>query len=219
MLKEWFAVDPAQDGEFWALNLMKYRPIADYSDGRETTITGMEADDLYNPVGPLEAIGAMIAFGANVTDQLDGTPAYDRVAIVRYPSRAGFFDMQRREDFQALHEHKDAGMEFTIVMSCLPESHHPDNADAEGSLLLRVRRHAQGTAPAADPEGFTPLVRFSVEGAMIGDGSTWDEALFDIVSDEALASLSSDGLDGQVAVVLDTPIYDSLLESIETASV
>ena len=33
----------------WALNLMKYREWAEYADGRETNLTGVEADDVYLP--------------------------------------------------------------------------------------------------------------------------------------------------------------------------
>ncbi|WP_419849099.1 hypothetical protein [Candidatus Poriferisocius sp.] len=36
-------------GPMWALNLMKYRPVADYRDGRETSLSGIEADDVYSP--------------------------------------------------------------------------------------------------------------------------------------------------------------------------
>jgi fermentation-respiration switch protein FrsA (DUF1100 family) len=57
------ATTPAeQDGPVWMVNLMKYRAVADYTDGRESTISGREADDLYTPLGPLAAVGAEIAF-------------------------------------------------------------------------------------------------------------------------------------------------------------
>ena len=39
-------------GPMWALNLMRYRERADYADGRETDLTGAEADDLYLQVRP-----------------------------------------------------------------------------------------------------------------------------------------------------------------------
>ena len=44
---------PEDDGPVWMVNLMKYRDVADYSDGRESTISGREADDLYTPLESL----------------------------------------------------------------------------------------------------------------------------------------------------------------------
>ena len=65
----WLHLEEADDGPVWMLNLMRYRPVAVYADGRETSITGREADDLYSPVGPLEAIGATVPLLADVTAQ------------------------------------------------------------------------------------------------------------------------------------------------------
>ena len=50
----------------WMINLMKYHDVADYQDGRTSTISGREADDIYAPVGPLAAVGAEIVFLADV---------------------------------------------------------------------------------------------------------------------------------------------------------
>lgn len=44
-------------GPMWALNLMKYRPFADYRDGRKTSLSGIEADDVYSPDEELRAVG------------------------------------------------------------------------------------------------------------------------------------------------------------------
>ncbi len=111
---------PADDGPVWMVNLMKYRAVADYADGRPATISGMEADDRYAPVEILGDIGAEpVLFGA-VEQQLLGQPAWDRIAIVKYATHKSFIDMQSRPDFQEAHQHKDAGMEQTIVMGCQP---------------------------------------------------------------------------------------------------
>lgn len=218
MLSGWFDLPEEEDGPFWAVNLMKYREIADYADGRETTLTGREADDLYAPYGPLEAVGAMVVFGADVSKQLSGTPDYDRIAIVRYPSRASFFEMQRREDFQELHVHKDAGMEFTTVISCSPESVNPSQTASGGTLLMRVRRLNEGVEPSADPDGVTPIARFETEGVIIGDGSIWHQVLFDLITDgDPDQFTQEEGIEEQVVMVLDPPVIDALVESVETA--
>ena len=58
MMSRWLQLSADDDGPFWALNLMRYRELAEYADGRESAMTGREADDAYAPLGPLEAIGA-----------------------------------------------------------------------------------------------------------------------------------------------------------------
>jgi len=219
MLSGWFDLPAEEDDPFWAVNLMKYREIAEYSDGRETTLTGKEADDLYTPYGPLDAVGAMVAFGADVASQISGAPTYDRIAVVRYPSRAAFFEMQRRDDFRELHIHKDAGMEFTTVISCTPESANPDYSKSDGQLVMRVRRLTDSATPSADPGGLTPIAHFETEGVIIGDGSVWNQVLFDLAPDQLLDRLvEADGVEEQVVTVLDPPVIDALVESVETAT-
>ena len=115
------STSPDEEGPVWMVNLMSYRSAADYADGRDSVISGREADDLYTPTAPLAAVGAEIVFAADVQDQLLGDePKWERVAVVKYPTRRSFIDMQQRDDFQRLHEHKDAGMARTIVMGTQP---------------------------------------------------------------------------------------------------
>jgi hypothetical protein len=112
---------PADDGPVWMVNLMKYREVADYADGQESTISGQEADDLYAPIEILADIGAKPVFFGDVDQQLLGdAPIWDRVAVVKYATRNSFIDMQSRPDFQESYKHKDAGMEQTIVIGCQP---------------------------------------------------------------------------------------------------
>jgi len=215
----------AQDGPFWALNLMRYRELADYADGRETTLTGREADDLYAPLGPLAAIGALPVFLADVTDQPTGAPLWERVAIVRYPSRSAFLAMQQREDFRELHAHKDAGMQTTIVMSCLPTASRRAERDgtrtADGALVLTVRRAQDPLdASALEHAGVHQLVRFDVEGVIVGDERTWTEARLDVAADrhghEALAAAAASAEEAVVMTV--EPALDDLLGSIAGTS-
>ena len=112
---------PENDGPVWMVNLMNYRAVAQYDDGRKSVISGREADDLYAPVDILADIGAKPVFFGDVDQQLLGdTPVWDRVAVVKYPTRKSFIDMQSRPDFAEAHKHKDAGMAETIVMGCQP---------------------------------------------------------------------------------------------------
>lgn len=117
-LRQMVEIDPADDGPFYMVNLIEFRELAVYSDGRATELTGREADALYAPVEFLRAIGAEIVFVSEVGRVLLSTEGtqWDRVAVVRYPSRALFFQMAGDPEFQARAIHKDAGVEKSLVM-------------------------------------------------------------------------------------------------------
>lgn len=224
LISRWFQLPPEQDTPFWAVNLMKYKERADYGDGGDRGLSGKEADDAYTPLGPLAAIGAMVAFAGEVIDQRGSHPRWDRIGIVRYPSRAAFFAMQQRDDFKDQHVHKEAGMETTIVMSCLPVDGAPRAATpAGGRVVLRVRRFADAVGAAREesvPAEVTPLSRFAVEGVIVGDERTWDEVRFDHAAEgadlEALLDLGG-APEGFAFVVDPVPAFDHLAESIDTA--
>lgn len=107
----------AADGPFYMVNLIKFRERAEYADGRETELTGREADALYAPLDFLQSIGARPVFVADVEAQLIGSDVtWEQVAVVLYPSRAKFFEMTEEPDFQARTVHKDAGVEKSVVL-------------------------------------------------------------------------------------------------------
>ena len=214
----WLHLAPEDDGPVWMLNLMKYRDVADYGDGADSGISGRAADDAYAPVDVLADLGAVVALFGDVTGQLAGSPAWDRIGIVRYPTRASFFAMQNRDDFQEQYVHKKAGMEFTIVMGCLPDTTDEGPGAPDGKLVVRVRRFAGGAASAPDPAGVTPVARFDVDGVVLGDHRTWDEVRFDRVEEGAMAGLTAvEGIEDQEIVVVD-PFIDVLVDSVRTSS-
>ena len=203
------STSPDEDGPVWMVNLMSYRTAADYADGRDSTISGREADDLYAPTAPLAAVGAEIVFVGDVQDQLLGDePKWDRVAVVKYPTRRSFIDMQQRDDFQRLHEHKDAGMSRTIVMGTQPmmganwgifdlpdwsEVPHPPTADDGEVMVIHVlsfhddvgaqspadmESYSNHAGQVATPHGGRVTGWFAVEGTIIGDGRRWDQVRF-----------------------------------------
>ncbi len=138
-------------GPFYMLNLIRYRELAEYADGRETNLTGREANALYSPTEFLAAIGAGPVFYAPVENQVDGSDyLWEDVALVEYPCPAGFFAMITDPDFQARAIHKDAGVEKTIVMvthlqpSPVPEGFefpppsHPPTVDDPSFEIIHV---------------------------------------------------------------------------------
>ena len=112
----WIQMPPEDDGAVWMLNLMKYKPVADYGDGTTSKISGREADDISAPTTVLADLGATVPLFGDVTHQVTDDVAWERIGIVRYPSRASFYATQTREDFQTQYVHKAAGMETTIVI-------------------------------------------------------------------------------------------------------
>ncbi len=203
---------PEDDGPIWMVNLMSYREKADYADGRESDISGREADDRYAPLGPLKAIGAAPVFMADVEQQfLQDTPRWDRVGIVKYPTRRSFIEMQSRPDFQELHHHKEAGMATTIVAGCLPMPMpelpddapdwdavpHPPTDDDGYVVVIHVikfkdaeSRHEMATysdhaGKIAVPNGVRLAGWTEVEGTILGDGREWDQIRFNVFPSKA----------------------------------
>ena len=216
LVGSWLHRKPEDDDCFWALNLMKYVEVANYDDGREG-VSGKAADDAYSPVGPLAAVGAAVAYLGDVSSQPVGSPTWDRVGIVRYPTRAAFFAMQARKDFKEAHVHKKAGMDFTIILACLPVT-HDESAPTTGDLVLLIDK---GTDDAfAGITGVTHVALFDVEGVIIGDERRYDRARFVRVHDddtlESLTAAAANAEDAQILVL--RSFIDNLVETVVTAS-
>lgn len=205
---------PEDDGPIWMVNLMAYRERAVY-DGAESDVSGREADDRYAPVDVLAEIGAEVAFVADVEDQLLGhEPRWDRIGIVRYPTRRSFIEMQSRDDFRAKHVHKEAGMAQTIVAGCVPRPTPLDGPDAppltdwadvphpptpedgpvvvlhlirfhDGMAGTEMVRYQDDAIRVAGPHGARIAAWFDVEGTIVGDGRRWDEVRFNAFPSKA----------------------------------
>ncbi len=212
-----------EHGPMWALNLMKYRDVADYRDGRPATISGAQADELYNPVAPLTAVGGRILLVAEVEAQVVGDDVeWDRVAVAQYPTRPAFLALQDAPGFQELHQHKEAGVAFTIVSATFPqEGAAPPDAvtSAVGSdqkLLLEVVADPDAPDLAAGLTGAVPIGAFDVEDVLIGDQRSWAEARWHLISSAAADELAARGrttATDRYAVILD-PRLDLLAQSI-----
>lgn len=202
-------------GAMFALNLMTYRERAEYADGRATTLSGIEADDEYAPIEPLAAVGARIVFVGPVVHQLvgDGT-TWDRVAVVRYPTRRAIIDMSMRPDFQEKHTHKEAGMAFTIVVASFPETVTAPPPAIDGLIVLQLVADADAPDVLTGVES-TPLGRFSVEDVLIGDDRRFAEARYHMVSPQDADALRSRPpvRDGRSYAVLVDPFIDELAAS------
>ena len=213
----WFS-DP-NDKPMWALNLMKYRPIADYVDGRDLHISGADADMLYNPTGPLAEVGGRVMLVTDVLHQISGDQIlWDRVAVAYYPKRLAMIEMQQLPSFIDLHAHKDAAMDFTIVMASMPTENCPQPADwsmLTGDDLLLVQ--VSSDESIVDFSTLVPSRRigdYSVEGVIVGDERAWTRATWDIIArteaDKLVAASTNLSEASTYAMILE-PILDMML--------
>ena len=168
----------------WMVNLMKYRDVAEYADGRESSISGSEADDLYSPLDSLAAVGARPVLFGDVDQQLLGEDTvWDRIGVVKYPTRKSFIDMQALPTFKESHKHKDAGMASTIVMGTRPIAQpesppghvpvdwadvpHPPTDDDGPIVVVHVLRFHDAEAAHTTP---THMEQYQTEAAKVSLG-------------------------------------------------
>lgn len=106
--------EPGADGPIYMLNLLKFKDKAEYEDGRETDLSGAEAYALYGAAVSkiLVNLGGGGMFNAQVERLMLGEveELWDSVAIAMYPSRQAMIEMMQSEEYQAIHQHRNAGL-------------------------------------------------------------------------------------------------------------
>ena len=106
--------DPSADGPIYMLNLLKFRERAEYSDGRETDLTGAQAYGLYGAEVSKLLInhGGGGMFNAQVDRLMLGEveELWDAVALAMYPNREAMMQMIQSDAYQAIHHHREAGL-------------------------------------------------------------------------------------------------------------
>jgi haloalkane dehalogenase len=249
--KQWArmrSLSPDEDREFLMVNLIKYRAKAKYADGRKTDLTGEQADALYAPIKFIAQIGGKVDYVGRVNDQVgNNKPRWDQVGIVRYPSRAKFFEMVTNPEFQKRAVHKDAGLEVSQVLltECVPWtlSGAKRVADKDDAFTLAQLLKYRETAKYADGNGVEQkrtgkeamdafdvatenllrkvgakrMLRTMVEGALIGDGRTWDEFRLLHFPSETAYTVYSDAVQEMpdATECRDAAIEDSYLMKVE----
>ena len=106
--------EPAPEGPIYMVSLLKFKPQAEYEDGRSTDLTGEAAYGIYaNAVSELlTEFGGVAGFGANVERLMLGEveELWDKVAIAMYPSRSAMMDMMQSPRMQEIAVHRAAGL-------------------------------------------------------------------------------------------------------------
>ncbi|WP_033923160.1 DUF1330 domain-containing protein [Sphingomonas sp. 37zxx] len=102
------------EGPFVMINLLKFKPWAEYPDGADAHLTGVEAYMRYGVAvrAHLERVGATPGYVGRVTGLLLGEVGelWDSVALAHYPSLAAMRAMVEHPDYQAISVHRVAGL-------------------------------------------------------------------------------------------------------------
>lgn len=106
--------DTEEDGPFVMVNLLRFKPFAEYEDGSDANVSGAEAYGRYT-VGVrqlLAGIGGRSIYSGPVTGLLLGEveDLWDRVSLAYYPSLAAMSEMMRSPGMEAISHHRRAGL-------------------------------------------------------------------------------------------------------------
>ena len=118
--------EDGHDRPIYMVNLLKFKEVAEYEDGRETQLTGEEAYGIYGMevVAHLAKVGGKPIIAGQVTGLRLGQveELWDSVAIAMYPNRKAMFAMIMDPEYQKSAEHRSAGLagQLNIEME-LPE--------------------------------------------------------------------------------------------------
>ena len=103
-----------EEGPFVMVNLLKFKPLAQYADGSDSHLTGAQAYARYGAeVSKLvEGLGGAITYSGRVTGLMIGEveDLWDMVALARYPSLEAFKTMALSPAMQAIEHHRSAGL-------------------------------------------------------------------------------------------------------------
>ena len=103
-----------EDGPFVMVNLLRFKPSAEYEDGADSHLTGAEAYARYGvEVSKLvEGLGGRIRYSGRVTGLLLGEveDLWDAVALAEYPSIEAFRTMAISPEMHAIEHHRMAGL-------------------------------------------------------------------------------------------------------------
>jgi uncharacterized protein (DUF1330 family) len=113
-----------EEGPFVMVNLLKFKPKAEYEDGSDAHLSGAEAYARYGEeVRKLvEALGGTFRYAGRVTDLMIGEveELWDVVALMEYPSLAAFRQMAMSPEMHAIEHHRKAGLAGQLNIKTMP---------------------------------------------------------------------------------------------------
>jgi uncharacterized protein (DUF1330 family) len=110
------------EGPVCMLNLLTFKPRAEYEDGRATDLSGREAYALYGAkMAPfVESRGGRLlhSSAAHLLMIGDGELAWDMVAIMEYPSKQAFVEIASAPEVAEFSVHRSAGLASQLLVAC-----------------------------------------------------------------------------------------------------
>ncbi len=108
-------------GPVCMVNLLKFKPMAEYEDGRESNLSGRQAYGLYGAQMRefCESRGCRFLFAGAVTQMIIGSveEEWDAVAIVEYPSKEAFVEIATSPEVQEISMHRSAGLGGQLLIA------------------------------------------------------------------------------------------------------
>lgn len=109
------------EGPVVMLNLVKFKANAE----GDPAASGAAAYRRYGDaaIRMVEARGGQVLWVGRADQILIGDPDedWDQVILVQYPSRAAFIEMVTQPEYAQAHEHREAGLERTVLVACTPQ--------------------------------------------------------------------------------------------------
>jgi len=101
-------------GPIVMVNLLKFKPKAEYADGRPTDLSGRDAYMLYGAAVSelIKQYGGRVLFAGDVTHLTLGRveELWDEVALAEHPNRAALLAMSTSKAWQEAAVHRAAGL-------------------------------------------------------------------------------------------------------------
>jgi uncharacterized protein (DUF1330 family) len=109
------------EGPVVMLNLLKFKAKADDGESTGAKEYGKYTDEVVQMV---EARGGKVLWLGRADQVLigDAEQDWDAVALVQYPSRKAFIDMTSSKEYESAHEHRESGLERTVLIACTPRT-------------------------------------------------------------------------------------------------
>ncbi len=108
-------------GPVCMVNLLKFKQQAEYTDGRESNLSGREA---YGSYGArmrefCESRGCRFLFAGAVSRMIIGfvEEEWDAVAIVEYPSKEAFVEIATSPEVREFGTHRSAGLAGQLLIA------------------------------------------------------------------------------------------------------
>jgi hypothetical protein len=153
------------NGPLFMLSLTKFRPGSGQVLGRNSS---QDPDSRYIPIPLLRAVGASLCV---VADVVAGSEDFDRVGVIRYPTRRAFVELNGRSDAMEWNATKERRAERLMMLGMSPTGGLP--AELSQRVLLEIWQE-----PAPEPIAAGTATEFEIEGTYIGDGRRWSGARY-----------------------------------------